>query len=51
MQKKLEKEMAESKSRSLYEMQLLRRKLKDKQDEVQQLMKQVKQKDFEVGIH
>ena len=37
--------MAESKSRSLYEIQLLRRQL---QDEVQQLMKQ---KDFEVGIH
>ena len=51
MQKKLEKEMAESKSHSLHEMQLLRRKLMDKQDEVQQLMKQVKQKDFEVGIH
>ena len=48
MQKKLEKEMAESKSHSLHEMQLLKRKLKDKQEEVQRLMKQ---KDSEVGIH
>ena len=43
MQKKLEKEMAESKYRSL--------QLKDKQDEVQQLMKQVKQRDSEVWIY
>ena len=46
--KKLEEEMAESKTRSLQEVRLLRGELEGKQGEVIQLTKQVEQRNSEV---
>ena len=48
--KKLEKEMAESKTWSLHEIQLLTVELEGKQGEVTQLMKQMEQRETEVRI-
>ena len=46
--KKLEEEMAESKTRSLQEVQLLRGELEGKQGDIIQLTKQVEQRNSEV---
>ena len=46
--KKLKEKMAEFKTRSLHEVQLLRAKLEDKQGEFTQVMKQVEQREAKV---